>query len=188
MLGLPKAQIGAEPSLTSVRPSQCIQANSAFAFDSAHHREHSTDILNTPPVIWQHGTYKVNSNGTITTDSTMFAGDGRVQVQVSGLSLLALRLSLRETASERTTRPDIAESRPRRSSADLLLSPQNACAAQSSAIYYYQENNLFATWAVSTWRGKDMLRLGSYDGSLLPRMYKISDTPRDYMFDSIYLS
>ncbi|ORY79332.1 chaperone for protein-folding within the ER, fungal-domain-containing protein [Leucosporidium creatinivorum] len=96
-------------------------------------------------IIWQHGTYKVNANGTITTDSTMFAGDGRVQVQ-------------------------------------------NACAAQSSAIYYYQENNLFATWAVSTWRGKTMLRLGSYDGSLLPRMYKISDTPRDYMFDSLYLS
>lgn len=33
-----------------------------------------------------------------------------------------------------------------------------------------------------------MLRLGSFDGSLLPRMYRISDTPRDYMFDSLYLS
>ena len=33
-----------------------------------------------------------------------------------------------------------------------------------------------------------MLRLGSFDGSLLPRMYKISDNPRDYMFQSMYLS
>jgi hypothetical protein len=32
-------------------------------------------------VIWQHGTYKTPSDGTITTDPTIFSGDGRVQVQ-----------------------------------------------------------------------------------------------------------
>ncbi|GAA6037977.1 hypothetical protein JCM8097_009519 [Rhodosporidiobolus ruineniae] len=92
-------------------------------------------------VIWQHGTYKVLNNGSITTDPTVFKGDGRIQVQ-------------------------------------------NACGATSSNIYYYSNPGLYKTWAVSEWRNKTMLRLGSYDGSLLPRMYKISDSPRDYMFPS----
>ncbi|GAA6011238.1 hypothetical protein JCM10207_008273 [Rhodosporidiobolus poonsookiae] len=89
-------------------------------------------------VLWAHGTYEVLANGSITTDPTVFKGDGRVQAQ-------------------------------------------NACKSTSSNIYYYNEKGLFKTWATSEWRGKTMLRLGSYDGSLLPRMYKVSDTPRDYM-------
>ncbi|GAA5836266.1 hypothetical protein JCM9279_002243 [Rhodotorula babjevae] len=32
-------------------------------------------------VIWQHGTYEVLGNGSITTNSSVFAGDGRIQVQ-----------------------------------------------------------------------------------------------------------
>lgn len=32
-------------------------------------------------VIWQHGTYATPKDGSITTDSSLFAGDGRVQVQ-----------------------------------------------------------------------------------------------------------
>ncbi|GAA5875491.1 hypothetical protein JCM8547_001681 [Rhodosporidiobolus lusitaniae] len=92
-------------------------------------------------IIWEHGTYQVLSNGSITTDPSAFASDNRIQVQ-------------------------------------------NACSASSSSIYYYNEAGLYKTWATSEWRGKTMLRLGSYDGSLLPRMYLISDTPRDYMFAS----
>ncbi|BGP38562.1 Reversal of tor2 lethality [Rhodotorula kratochvilovae] len=90
-------------------------------------------------VIWQHGTYQVHSNGSITTDPTPFQGDGRIQVQ-------------------------------------------NACAAVSSNIYYYNNPGLYKTWAVSQWRGKTMLRLGQYDGQLMPRLYLVSDTPTDYMF------
>lgn len=33
-----------------------------------------------------------------------------------------------------------------------------------------------------------MLRLSSYDGSLLPRMYLVSETPEDYMWDRVSLS
>ncbi|GAA5869594.1 hypothetical protein JCM16303_000520 [Sporobolomyces ruberrimus] len=32
-------------------------------------------------VIWQHGTYQINSNGSLTTDPSVFPGDGRIQVQ-----------------------------------------------------------------------------------------------------------
>ncbi|TNY21420.1 chaperone for protein-folding within the ER, fungal-domain-containing protein [Rhodotorula diobovata] len=32
-------------------------------------------------VLWQHGTYEVNSDGSITTDPTPFKGDGRIQIQ-----------------------------------------------------------------------------------------------------------
>ncbi len=65
---------------------------------------------------------------------------------------------------------------------------QNACNKHTSELFYYSGDGLFKTWAVSTWRGKTMLRLGSYDGSLLPRMYLVSDSPRDYMWDTTYLS
>lgn len=33
-------------------------------------------------VLWQHGTYEVNSDGSITTDPTPFKGDGRIQVRL----------------------------------------------------------------------------------------------------------
>jgi hypothetical protein len=88
----------------------------------------------------------------------------------------------------------------------LLTSPslahsiqvQNQCNDPANAIYYADTTKgLYKTWATSTWRGKEMLRvrsftlmrlllgltvfiysqLGSYDGSLLPRMYKIADDP-----------
>jgi hypothetical protein len=32
-------------------------------------------------IIWQHGTYTVNDNGTISTSSDVFAADGRIQTQ-----------------------------------------------------------------------------------------------------------
>ncbi|KAM0754668.1 hypothetical protein T439DRAFT_321699 [Meredithblackwellia eburnea MCA 4105] len=96
-------------------------------------------------VIWQHGTYTMNSNGSISTSSEIFAADGRIQVQ-------------------------------------------NACAAQSSVISYYSQAGLYATWAISQWRGKTMLQLGRYDGALLPRMYQISTDPSQYMFPTSLLS
>lgn len=37
-------------------------------------------------VIWQHGTYEVLGNGSITTNSSVFAGDGRIQVRRAALS------------------------------------------------------------------------------------------------------
>lgn len=114
-------------------------------------------------IIWQHGTYAVNPNGSITTDSTMFAGDGRIQVQVSLNSKLVAATLL------------------------IFSRLQNACASTSSEIYYHQVNNLFPTWAVSDWRGREMLRLSNHNG-LMPRMFKVSNTPRDYMFESMYLS
>ncbi|BGP14544.1 hypothetical protein JCM10213_001892 [Rhodosporidiobolus nylandii] len=68
---------------------------------------------------------------------------------------------------------------------DNRVQVQNACSPLSSAVYYLDsEKGLYKTWAVSQWRGKEMLRLGSFDGTLLPRMYKMSNTPRDYMFPS----
>ena len=65
---------------------------------------------------------------------------------------------------------------------------QNACNKHTSELFFYSADGLFKTWAVSTWRDQTMLRLGSYDGSLLPRLYLVSDTPRDYMWDTSYLS
>lgn len=32
-------------------------------------------------LLWQHGTYEVLSNGSITTNPTVFEGDGRIQTQ-----------------------------------------------------------------------------------------------------------
>lgn len=32
-------------------------------------------------MLWQHGTYEVLSNGSITTNPTVFEGDGRIQTQ-----------------------------------------------------------------------------------------------------------
>lgn len=32
-------------------------------------------------MLWQHGTYEVLTNGSITTNPTVFNGDGRIQVQ-----------------------------------------------------------------------------------------------------------
>ncbi|GAA5829420.1 hypothetical protein JCM11251_005042 [Rhodosporidiobolus azoricus] len=117
-------------------------AGYSFSFTDDGYFEQSQDHHCVSAVVfWQHGTYEVHANGSITTDPTPFNGDGRIQTQ-------------------------------------------NACKATSSNIYYYNEPGVYKTWAVSPWRGKTMLRLGSHDGSLLPRMFKISDNPRDYMFPS----
>lgn len=75
----------------------------------------------------------------ITTNSTIFASDGRLQVQ-------------------------------------------NACNADPSALYYFTDVGLYQSWAISEWRGNRMLRLGAFDGSLLPRMYQVSEDPTDYMW------
>ncbi|POY72437.1 hypothetical protein BMF94_4263 [Rhodotorula taiwanensis] len=96
-------------------------------------------------VLWQHGTYEVLTNGSITTNPTVFNGDGRIQTQ-------------------------------------------NACSAVSSNIYYYNEPGLYQTWAVAPWRGKTMLRLGKYDGSLLPRMYLVSSDPSQFMFPTKFIT
>ncbi|GAA5831970.1 hypothetical protein JCM3766R1_000176 [Sporobolomyces carnicolor] len=32
-------------------------------------------------VLWQHGTYSINKNGSLTTDPSVFPGDGKIQVQ-----------------------------------------------------------------------------------------------------------
>lgn len=90
-------------------------------------------------MIWQHGSYKLQSNGSITTDPDTFEGDGRIQVQ-------------------------------------------DACAPTSNAIYYYSQRGLYLGWDISVWRDKYMLRLQSFDGSYLPRLYRVSDAPADYMF------
>lgn len=148
-------------------------------------------------LLWQHGTYEVLSNGSITTNPTIFEGDGRIQTQ-------------------------------------------NACAAISSNIYYYNQPALYKTWAVAPWRGKQMLRVRSsdlpaplslpaepradprvpsssmysldnvrcaaewlppahvpltklaplcaVDGSLLPRMYLVSSEPSQYMFPTKFIT
>ncbi|GAA5951425.1 hypothetical protein JCM8115_005146 [Rhodotorula mucilaginosa] len=96
-------------------------------------------------LLWQHGTYEVLSNGSITTNPTVFEGDGRIQTQ-------------------------------------------NACSAISSNIYYYNQPALYKTWAVAPWRGKQMLRLGQFDGALLPRMYLVSSDPSQYMFPTKFIT
>lgn len=67
-------------------------------------------------VIWQHGTYTIQPNGSITTDSSMFPSDGRIQVQ-------------------------------------------NACAAQSNIISYYNQAGLYAGWSIINWLGRTMLQV-----------------------------
>ncbi|KAL8286435.1 hypothetical protein RQP46_004452 [Phenoliferia psychrophenolica] len=67
-------------------------------------------------------------------------------------------------------------------SADGRIQVQNACAAQTSVISYYDQKNLFKSWSIGPWRSKTMLQLGRYDGALLPRMYLVSTDPSQYMF------
>ncbi|GAA5939642.1 uncharacterized protein JCM15063_005241 [Sporobolomyces koalae] len=96
-------------------------------------------------VIWQHGNYTIHNNGSLTTDPSVFPGDGRIQVQ-------------------------------------------NACAAVTTNIYYYQEPGLYASFSASTWRGQDMIRLAQFDGQLLPRMFLVSRDPSKYMFPTEYIT
>ncbi|KAI5479024.1 hypothetical protein MNV49_004306 [Pseudohyphozyma bogoriensis] len=99
-------------------------------------------------ILWQHGTYTKNENGTISTNGTAFAPDGRMQIQ-------------------------------------------DACAANSSVISYYNEETIYSTWAVSEWKGKTMLQLSQYDGTLLPRAYLVSESAKDpsaYMFPTYTIS
>lgn len=56
-------------------------------------------------VIWQHGTYEVLGNGSITTNSSVFAGDGRIQVRRRSLARgPALALDGRSSLSVSKTR------------------------------------------------------------------------------------
>lgn len=96
-------------------------------------------------VIWQHGTYQVNSNGSLTTSSDVFAGDGRIQVQ-------------------------------------------DACASVSSVITYYNQPGLYSSYVTGPWRGKNMLQLQAFDGSLMPRMYQVATDPQQYMYPTASLS
>lgn len=66
--------------------------------------------------------------------------------------------------------------------ADGRIQVQNACAAQSSVISYYSQDNLFASWKITVWRSQYMLQLGQYDGALMPRMYLVDADPSAYMF------
>ena len=94
-------------------------------------------------LLWQHGTYEVLSNGSITTNPTIFEGDGRIQTQ-------------------------------------------NACAAISSNIYYYNQPALYKTWAVAPWRGKQMLRVRSSDlqSRSLPREPRADLRACTFVFDA----
>ena len=41
----------------------------------------------------------------------------------------------------------------------LAVQVQNACAAQTSVISYYDQKNLFKSWSIGPWRGKSMLQV-----------------------------
>lgn len=65
---------------------------------------------------------------------------------------------------------------------DGRIQVQDACAATSSIITYYNQPGLYASYSTSPWRGKTMLQLQAFDGSLMPRMYQITTNPTLYMY------
>jgi hypothetical protein len=112
-------------------------------------------------ILWQHGRYSLNNNGSLTLYP--FSADGRIQVQDPCAAVTNLI-----TYYDQIVRPMFP-----------MLSSPVRLAGQADVRVYFELQTFFSDWGIQVDSIKQQyaLQLNAFDGKLLPPLYQVANPP-----------